>query len=142
MGNLYKLVIYLDKPNLKLEKNVLPNYNIEFPRINEDHTGAAYSIFYGVNFTNHSSQYGLIKYDFSTQQPKTWFKVNHYAGEPIFVKNPKGSKEDDGVLLAIVYDCVNKLSYLLVLNANTMQEVARLQIPFSLPYGLHGNFWE
>ena len=48
--------------------------------------------------------------------------------------------EDDGVLLSVVLDAANATSFLLVLDAATMQEEARAMVPCALPLGFHGEF--
>jgi carotenoid cleavage dioxygenase-like enzyme len=52
-------------------------------------------------------------------------EYSHYSSEPIFVADPDGSMEDDGVLLSHVYDGVQRESFLLVLNAQTLQPMPR-----------------
>jgi len=41
------------------------------------------------------------------------------------VRNPNGTKEDDGTLLATVYDSIRNENFLLVLDASDLSEVAR-----------------
>ena len=50
-------------------------------------------------------------------------------------------QKDDGVLLSIVLDKRKKTSFLLVLNAQDMKELARVEAPQVVPFGFHGNFF-
>jgi torulene dioxygenase len=50
------------------------------------------------------------------------------------------SKEDEGILLSVVLDGETETSYLLVLNAQTMKEVARTVLAQPIGFGFHGNF--
>ena len=46
--------------------------------------------------------------------------------------------EDDGVLLSVVLDASRRTSYLLVLDARDMSELARASVPHHIPFGFHG----
>eukprot|EP00961_Rhodomonas_salina_P172534 2326706-Rhodomonas_salina.1 len=63
------------------------------------------------------------------------------SGEPIFVPNPQAASEDDGVLLSVVLDGSTDKSFLLGLDAATMQEVFRAQLPHHCPAGFHGEWF-
>ena len=54
---------------------------------------------------------------------------------------PGGAAEDDGVVLSVVFDNRSRASFLLVLDAASFAEVARLAVPHGIPAGLHGQFW-
>jgi torulene dioxygenase len=54
-------------------------------------------------------------------------KTNHMPSEPIFVARPGGTEEDDGVLLTVALDAKRKLSSLIILNAQTMEEIGRAE---------------
>ncbi|KAJ3226928.1 hypothetical protein HDU81_007005 [Chytriomyces hyalinus] len=83
----------------------------------------------------------LVKLDIKTQTHLSWWKVGHSPSEPIFVANPDSNgQEDDGVILSVVLDGTLAKSYLLVLDARTMKEVATADVGQAIPYGLHGSF--
>ena len=48
-----------------------------------------------------------------------------YPGEVLFVPDPEGSNEDDGVLVSCVYDGIRDEIFLLVLQGTDLTEVAR-----------------
>ena len=70
---------------------------------------------------------------------ETWREPATYPGEPMFVRAPEG--EGEGVLLSVVLDGEAGSSFLLVLDAATMTELARAPLPHRLPYGFHGQFY-
>merc|ERR1719228_2725085 len=72
---------------------------------------------------------------------KAWTLVNHYGSEPIFIPDPNGTQEDDGVLLAVMLDGEQEKSYLAIFDARTMEIINRSYLPFHLPAHLHGNFF-
>lgn len=74
-------------------------------------------------------------------KPFIWNEKDYYAGEPIFIANPRGKNEDDGVIITMI-NTINLETYLLILDAITMQEIARAQLPQQIPRGLHGKFFK
>lgn len=55
---------------------------------------------------------------------------------------PEPSAEDDGVLLSVVLDAERENSFLLVLDAHTLEELARAAVPHHIPFGFHGQFYD
>lgn len=117
-------------------------HNIELPRINERHSGQPYRYVYGV----HVEKPGyfadsLIKIDTHTQTSLVWSpKVNHLPSEPVFVADPQGTAEDQGVLLTVAMDAERQKSSMIVINATTMTEIGRANMPIVMGYGFHGVF--
>ncbi|KXS15063.1 hypothetical protein M427DRAFT_70166 [Gonapodya prolifera JEL478] len=82
----------------------------------------------------------------------TWHEPGVHPAEPIFVPTPGGTDEDDGVLLTVCFSSVEEVSFLLVLDAKSMKEVARAGWfggavgdggkvgPHIIPVGFHGAF--
>ena len=83
---------------------------------------------------------GLVKYDMETHTASYFTVHGHSPGEPIFVPDPKGTAEDDGVLLSVVLDGYAEKSYLLVLDAKTMEEVGRASMECIVGFGFHGAY--
>jgi beta,beta-carotene 9',10'-dioxygenase len=65
--------------------------------------------------------------------------VDRYVGEPIFVPNPHGQSEDDGVLLVVTRE--EDKSSLIVLDAQSMAQVAEIVAPFTLMSEFHGRYF-
>jgi torulene dioxygenase len=114
--------------------------NIELPRINPEYAGKLYRYAYGI----HSKQKGyfadsIIKVDTDDQSVKVWTpETRHLPSEPIFAKRPGGEGEDDGVLLTVVMSQKEKRSSLVLLDAVTLEEIARAKMPIVMGYGFHG----
>jgi beta,beta-carotene 9',10'-dioxygenase len=83
----------------------------------------------------------LVKVDNETGDAITWSEPAAYVGDPIFVASPDSRREDDGVVLSVVLDAARSESYLLVLDAGTMTEIARARAPHVIPHGIHGAFY-
>lgn len=60
----------------------------------------------------------------------------------LFVPRPGSEKEDDGWVLALVYDAAHHRSDLVILDASDFSKgvIARLHLKHHIPYGLHGSF--
>lgn len=56
------------------------------------------------------------------------------------MEKPSAKSEDDGVLLSVVLDVQKKNSFLLVLDAKDLKEIARAQVPQHITFDLHGQF--
>ena len=82
----------------------------------------------------------IIKADVHARVSLSWFQDGCFPGEPIFVPAPDAAAEDDGVVLCLVLDTTVGSSFLLVLSARDLSEIARAQLDTAIPYGLHGQF--
>jgi beta,beta-carotene 9',10'-dioxygenase len=82
----------------------------------------------------------IVKADVVERRSATWREDGCYPGEPVFVNAPGAEDEDDGVLLSVVLDARKANSFLLVLDAASLDELARAEVPHHLPFGFHGQF--
>ena len=97
----------------------------------------------------------LAKVDVSgRERARTWHEPGCLPGEPLMVPRPRRpsntdggeeedlaeqqqeGEEDDGVVLSLVVGADGG-SFLLVLDAETMEEIARAELGAGLPYGFH-----
>lgn len=83
---------------------------------------------------------GIVKFDNTTQTSIFWDTEGHTPGEPIFVADPEGTAEDDGVLLTVVLDGFVERSYLLVLRAKDLTELGRAEMRGPMSFGFHGAY--
>ena len=81
----------------------------------------------------------LVRRSCDDGQDLIWVEEGCYPGKPIFVPKPGGAP-DNGVLLSVVLAANRSTSFLLVLDATTMREIARAQVPHVVPFGFHGSF--
>jgi len=128
----------------EIKSEVLLNKYIEFPRINEKRDGKFYRHLYLIDPRQEVSKEDIrpvYKIDVETKQLLQWFEKGCYPGEPVFVTDPQGQAEDEGVILSVVLDQNNDSSFLLVLNAQNFQEIARATIQHKIPAGLHGQYF-
>jgi len=121
---------------------------VEFPRIAyEQVSGQPYRYVFGVGtLESRTTSFGdrLVKIDVETGAVRTWSEPGCFPGEPIPVAppGPPAPREDDGVLLSLVLDGVARRSFLLVLDAGTLTELARVPLPHPVPHGFHGQWFD
>lgn len=137
---LQKMVIDLNKSSIDIIR--LSKKSYEMPSIKGTLVGRENHYFYAVwyNPPGNKKGFGLVKYDVKTNKTEHWLHEGLFPGEPLFVSNPAAKNEDDGVILSVVYDKSNKESFLVIIDAHSMKELARAEMPQSLPIGLHGRF--
>jgi carotenoid cleavage dioxygenase-like enzyme len=82
----------------------------------------------------------IVKIDTTDGATLSWAEPGCYAGEPVFVARPGAEREDDGALLSVVLDASAGNSFLLVLDASDLSELARAEVPHHIPLGFHGQF--
>jgi carotenoid cleavage dioxygenase-like enzyme len=85
---------------------------------------------------------GIVKLDVERGEHATWTQDGQYPGEPVFVPEPGAEAEDAGVLLSVVLDAARGTSFLLVLDAATLEERARAEVPHHIPFSFHGQFFK
>lgn len=146
----YRLPLIPDKPTTDRRKAELvfstkTLCTLELPTLNPHYVTRRHRYVYGIAFTGKSSFVdAVVKFDTQTQTPTFWNDHGQCAGEPIFVPRPRNAEdgrepdEDDGVLLTVVLDGLEGRSYLLVLDAKSMMEIARADVHGAIGFGLHG----
>ena len=83
----------------------------------------------------------VLKHDFVTDRTETRsFGPQHSVGEFVFVPSSPSAAEDEGVLLGLVHDATVDRSDLVVLDAQTLEDVARVHLPVRVPHGFHGSW--
>jgi carotenoid cleavage dioxygenase len=82
---------------------------------------------------------GVLKYDMLDRKKAGYISYGEmYGGEALFVPKSNAGSEDDGYLLDILMD--GERSDLIVIDASTMKEVARLHLPQRVPFGVHATW--
>ncbi|KIJ60826.1 hypothetical protein HYDPIDRAFT_183466 [Hydnomerulius pinastri MD-312] len=130
------------EPGVAVEEFAAPkNHSCDLPIVNPRTLTQPSRFIYGVADRGHSTFFdGLLKYDTYTREPTFWHRQGQNPGEPIFVPNPNGREEDDGVLLSIVLNGLEGKSFLLVLDARTMKELGRASMDCAVGFGFHGLY--
>ena len=82
----------------------------------------------------------IVAVDVENGKTREWREPDRWPGEPVFVAEPGAAEEETGVLLSIVLDGERGNSFLLVLDAADLSELARVEVPHHIPFGFHGQF--
>ena len=131
---------------VKCETRILNNETpFELPVINYwKYNGLPYKYVYGTN--QYRFPFSIVKLNVDSPKEVLEMKyskagIDFLPSEPIFVENPNGNSEDDGVLLVMVLSS-DKNDFLSVLDAKTLKEVARCEIPEDVKgaFTFHGFF--
>ena len=147
-----------DSQPAKVEPRVLFAHDFELPRFNYRRcSGRPYRFCYGLGGEGEGGEKikeqldgkdevklftSIVKLQMDDGTASSWTEAGCYPSEPIFVASPSADSEDDGVVLSVVLRPADKSSFLLILNAKTMSELARARVSHLLPIGLHGLFQE
>jgi beta,beta-carotene 9',10'-dioxygenase len=113
---------------------------LELPRINYGaHNERRYRYVWGIDAESGWLD-RIVKVDVQERTTTAWSEDGCSPGEPVFVAAPDANVEDEGVLLSVVFDSRSGRSFMLVLDAADLRELARAEAPHHIPYGFHGQF--
>lgn len=111
----------------------------ELPTMNPKYVAKPHRYTYGISDQGNASlSDSLVKWDSETKTATHWQLFANTPGEPIFVPNPEGTSEDDGVLLSVILDGIKGTSYLLCMDPKTMTELGRADVGGVIGFGFHG----
>ena len=133
---------------IEITGEILSTESPDLPRINYDSfNGKSYRYFYSVSFKQLTEVVDsrLMKFDIKTRTCIMWSLEHHWVSEPVFVPDPEGVDEDDGVVISAVLDRKDdKKGFLLILDGKSFKELARchFETPLScIPSDFHGHFF-
>ncbi|MDP3794710.1 MAG: carotenoid oxygenase family protein [bacterium] len=139
-GTLRRYRIHLTKGTVTSQE--LGDATIELPRIHYQlHNTKPYRFVYGVGSTRTGNFLDeIVKIDLYKGTSLRWRENRSYPGEPVFVPQPGTAQEDAGVIISIVLSGATQRSSLLILDARSLTEVGRAEIPHHIPFGFHGQY--
>lgn len=139
-GQLKRFII--DQKTNKVSSHLLsPHHTVELPQINPAKLMRDYQYAYATASNENGFAQQLVKFDLNSKRHTTWQCKSCYPTEAIFVAKPNAVDEDDGVLLSVVLDASAQKSFLLVLDAKNMKELARAYVPHHVPFTVHSKFF-
>ncbi|KAH7071531.1 carotenoid cleavage dioxygenase [Paraphoma chrysanthemicola] len=119
------------------DEETLLDHHYERPSINLDYVGrpSRYCYLLDEECDGYMGK-GVLKYDMIHKKEVAYLSYGEmYGGEALFVAKENAESEDDGYLLDILMDA--QKSDLIVIDALTMKEIARLRLPQRVPFGVH-----
>lgn len=117
----------------------------DFPRLDDRRAGLANRYGYSAHtasWTEVDAAFdGVIRFDLATGTSEVHrFGEGQLGGETVFAADPAAADEGAGWLLNFVHDLAEDRSSVVVIDAPTLQEVARVHLPRRVPFGFHGSF--
>jgi carotenoid cleavage dioxygenase len=116
----------------------------DFPRVPAALEGRAHRFGYYASFSNGrpgNDFDSVTKVDFATGIAQTHVYGEHaVAGEAVFAADADRADEDGGWLCNYVTDRTTMTSDFVVIDAASLDEVARVHLPQRVPFGFHGNW--
>jgi carotenoid cleavage dioxygenase-like enzyme len=129
-----------------LEAAALDDETVEFPRIDDSLAGRSYRYGYCTVMRRDEGTdafTGLIRYDLARDEARRWDPGPGLApSEPVFVRDPDGRADDEGWVLAVVYDPARDASDVVILDASSFgaKPEAVIHLPCRVPFGFHGSW--
>lgn len=134
----------LDRARGRLTEGVLDEHGGEFPRIDDRRGGQDYRYGYTAHWWGDKVSCGpLYKHDVHTGRTEVHnFGPSYASMEPVFVPRSGATTEDDGYVLAYVYDAERNTSDVVILSAQDFAgpPLAVVELPVRVPFGFHGSW--
>ncbi|MDB5603596.1 MAG: carotenoid cleavage dioxygenase [Bradyrhizobium sp.] len=135
-AQLNKWVLDLTSGNVEEDRTLL-KHGYERPSLNLSFVGKRSR--YGYLIDEERGGYmgrGVLKYDLIDEKEAGYFDYGEFfGGEALFVAKAGATHEDDGYLLELLMS--DTKAELLILDAKSMKELARLHLPQRVPFGVH-----
>ena len=131
------------KPGVEeAEVRELSDQTFELPAIASRHAGLPYRTMWGVHLfaVEGRNVTRLVKIDATTGKAQFAEDTAYLYGEPVFVRRPGSTGEQDGVLLTVGSHRSERKGALNILDAATLESIALAEVPLPLPLGFHGSF--
>ena len=143
LGSLCRYAIPLGARKDGCRKHAISTTAIELPRIDYGRAaGRPYHVVWGTGNRQPGDFHdSLVRIDVESGDSVVSTEPGCYPGEPVFVATPEAKDEGEGLLLSVVLNAQRDASFLLVLDASRMTEIARAECPHPIPFGFHGNFF-
>ncbi len=84
---------------------------------------------------------GIKKLDLTNLSEVVWSSAPRgFVGEPLMIPSPTSQVEDEGWVIVLLWNGERRGTDLVILKANDLSEEAILELPISIPHGLHGSW--
>ncbi|WP_338445811.1 carotenoid oxygenase family protein [Pelagerythrobacter marensis] len=136
----------IDPAAIAVERRILSGVPQEFPRPDERFFTRPYRYVWTVGLPDDASAEffaaaPLYRHDLASGDTiSRSFGENAVPGEFVFVPRGPDAPEGDGWMMGLVIDRANCVTDLAILDASTLEDVARVHIPHRVPPGFHGNW--
>lgn len=135
-SKLNKWVLDLDTGHVTCDRTLL-EHGYERPSFNLTYVGRPNRYAYLLDEERDGFMgKGVLKYDLQEERELGYFDYGDFhGGEALFVPREGSSAEDDGYLVELLMG--EESASLVVIDAHTMKELARVHLPQRVPFGVH-----
>ncbi|MGE0665615.1 MAG: carotenoid oxygenase family protein [Sphingomonadales bacterium] len=133
----------LDRRTGRLSETGLDDRGNEFPRINGRLGGQAYRYAYTAHWGKRVAAGPAMKHDVARGTTEVHdFGAGRMTLEPVFVRKPGATAEDEGWIMSYVWDAGSGLTDVVILDAQDFagEPVATIHLPVRVPFGFHGGW--
>lgn len=133
----------LDRASGRLTETVLDDHGTDFPRINGRHAGQDYRYLYTAHWGDKVEFGPAMKHDLQRGTTELHdYGPGRMTSEPVFVRKPGATAEDDGWIISSVYDPARHRSDIVILEAQdfTGAPIATIPLPVRVPFTFHGGW--
>jgi beta,beta-carotene 9',10'-dioxygenase len=138
-GALVRLAV--DRKSGRVSRRTLSDATFDFPQVDWEHVGhAPEQIVFGAALEPDGARERsrIVRVELESGAARSFSDGDYVFGEPLFVGAPGRTREAEGVLLAV--GSSERGAGLFVLDATTLDVLARAEVSTHLPLGFHGNF--
>lgn len=142
-GQLTRFILNLEDQSV--ERSILSPYLGELPSFHPSLTGKDYQYVWSLGLPAEADYQildGIQKVDVKNVQAEVKSLHPHLPGEPLFIPKPGAKAEDEGYLATLVFNSVEKSTWLYLFDARNLEEIAKARLPHNIPVGFHGKFVE
>jgi carotenoid cleavage dioxygenase len=133
----------LDRARGRLSESLLDDHGCEFPRFDTRRGGQDYRFGYTAHWNKDMIFGPALKHDVRAATTEAHdFGPGRASLEPVFVPRAGRTDEDDGYVMAYVYDAARDASDVVILAAQdfTAPPLAVIELPVRVPFGFHGDW--
>ncbi|HKK74017.1 MAG TPA: carotenoid oxygenase family protein [Saprospiraceae bacterium] len=140
-GILYRYLLNLKTGEVQRERR--SPYPGELPTFHPSLTGKKYRYTWCLGLpegADYKMLDGIQKIDVEQGTAHLKSMHPHLPGEPLFIPKSKAQKEDEGYLAVLIFNALEKTTWLYILDAETLSEITKARLPHNIPLGFHGKF--
>ena len=134
----------LDRARGRLTEHVLDDHGVEFPRFDDRLGGQNYRYAYTAHWWGDKVNSGpAYKHDVRSGRTEVHdFGPGHASLEPVFVPRSGATDEDDGYVMAYVFNAERNANNVVILSAQDFAgpPLAVVELPVRVPFGFHGGW--
>ena len=142
-GRLERFRVHLDGSSAGIDRRMLYEGGTALPTVSPARWCREHRYVYAQGTDQPVTEWpqSVLKIDTESGTVQSFSDSGHHFSEPVFVPRPDGAAEDDGVVLTVALDTDAERSRLVVLDGESLAELAQATVPHPIPFDFHGRFF-